>query len=332
MLKRMESFFKLFSTHLACALLIFFAVFPQNISAKENHVVIISSGQSPAYKNLINNVIDEVHADDTITVSFDIIYLNKQSTDNNPHKIPAKTELIISIGKYATDIALATKSKAPILSTLLPRKSFHSSVSRHKTLQKNSTRKITSIHLDNPPIRQILLAKILFGESKTLSILTSEPDSGYIKSVKDDAADADINIHIEPVNPSDNIIKKLTYALNSSDVLLALPDARIFNRKTAQSILLTTYRHRTPVIAFSSAYTKAGALASVYSSPKQIAKHTSETLISIIKSRFTDIPNPTYPKYFSISINPNVARTFNVKQIDKADVYKKLLNLLGKRQ
>jgi len=264
MLKRMESFFKIFGAHLPCVLLfLLFIGFSQNISARENHVAILSSGQSPTYKNLISKVIDAVNADDSITASFDVIYLKQPFTDNNLNAILAKKDLIVTIGKRAADIALDIESEAPILSTLLPRKSFLLSASKYKNLLENSGRKITGIYLDNPPIRQILLARIILGNSKRLSILTSEPDSDYIRLVKNSASKAGIAISVEPVNPTDNIIKKLAYSLTASDALLVFPDASIFNRRTIQSILLTTYRHRTPVIAFSSGYVKAGALAAV---------------------------------------------------------------------
>jgi hypothetical protein len=54
------------------------------------------------------------------------------------------------------------------------------------------------------------------------------------------------------------------------DALLAVPDPLVFNSQTAANILAAAYRRRIPLIGFSPAYTRAGALVSLYSTPDQI--------------------------------------------------------------
>ena len=98
-------------------------------------------------------------------------------------------------------------------------------------------------------------------------------------------------------------------------------NAAIINRNTARNILLTTYRHKIPVITFSAAYVRAGALAAVYSSADQIARQTAEM---IGRSLSTGIYSLESAKYFSISINDSVAKALNIQTISEDVATKRL--------
>ena len=74
------------------------------------------------------------------------------------------------------------------------------------------------------------------------------------------------------------IYPALTKVLASADVILAMPDPMIFNNGTIHNILLAAYREERPLIGFSPAYVRAGALAAVYSTPQQIAHQIAETI------------------------------------------------------
>ena len=56
------------------------------------------------------------------------------------------------------------------------------------------------------------------------------------------------------------LIGALRTALTDADVLLAVADANVYNPASVSNILLTSYRAKIPVLAFSPAYVKAGAL------------------------------------------------------------------------
>ena len=87
----------------------------------------------------------------------------------------------------------------------------------------------------------------------------------------------------------------------------------VVSRDTAQSLLLTTYRANIPVIAFSHAYVRAGALAAVYSTPEQIGQQTGEAILRLNQSGSWNLPKPQYPKYFSVSVNSQVARSLGLE-------------------
>jgi ABC-type uncharacterized transport system substrate-binding protein len=109
----------------------------------------------------------------------------------------------------------------------------------------------------------------------------------------------------------DRIGKALSSIIDDIEVLIALPDSRIHNSKTIPNILTTAYRNEIPVIGFSSAYTKAGAVASVYTSLDDIAKETAEAALELVN--YNRLPaQRTSSKYFSIAVNYDVANSLGL--------------------
>ncbi|MDO9189477.1 MAG: ABC transporter substrate binding protein, partial [Sulfurimicrobium sp.] len=112
--------------------------------------------------------------------------------------------------------------------------------------------------------------------------------------------------------------------LADSDVLLAVPDPLVFNKGTVQSLLLTTYRYQDPVIGFSHAYVKAGALASVHTMPEQVGRQAADVILRTLGSRPAWLPPPENPKYFSVSVNYQVARSLGLSIGDETVLLQKL--------
>ncbi|HHJ35352.1 MAG TPA: hypothetical protein ENJ87_06270 [Gammaproteobacteria bacterium] len=133
-----------------------------------------------------------------------------------------------------------------------------------------------------------------------------------------------------------HLTDEIKKTLDHSDALLALPDKAIYNSKTVKNILLTSYRYRKPVIAFSKNFVSAGALASIYSSPEQIAETASDIIIQYFKNgqQFSDSIN--YPQDFDISINRQVFRALHLVIPDtirlKKILYSRKKNNAGETQ
>jgi len=128
---------------------------------------------------------------------------------------------------------------------------------------------------------------------------------------------------IEYISQESELIPQLKKTLENNGVLLVVPDALIFNRETAQPILLTTYRHQKPVFGYSLSYVKAGTLAAVSSTAKQIAKQAGELAVKA-EQVSSLLPPPQAPRYFSITVNYQVARSLSLPILDEDAIDKKM--------
>jgi ABC-type uncharacterized transport system substrate-binding protein len=106
---------------------------------------------------------------------------------------------------------------------------------------------------------------------------------------------------------TERLFATLQAMLPEVDGLLAVPDPAIFNSQTAANILMAAYRRQLPLIGFSPAYVKAGALLAVYSTPLQMGTRGGEMLRQALAGR--TLPPPQWPVDFVVSVNQDVARS-----------------------
>jgi ABC-type uncharacterized transport system substrate-binding protein len=114
--------------------------------------------------------------------------------------------------------------------------------------------------------------------------------------------------------------------LAQSDVMLGVVDPLVFSRTSAQSVLLTAYRRRVPLIGISSAYVDAGALAAVYSTPAQIGRQLAELIEQFSQNPTAKLPPPQYPKYFSVAVNYQAAEVLGLDIDDEENLERRLSN------
>ena len=175
------------------------------------------------------------------------------------------------------------------------------------------------LYMTQPYCRQIQFIRQLNDNWETISYFNdiNKPiDDSLLKRC---AAKYGLKTYPVSVTDTTRLTDDLKNALNHSDLILALPDKDIYNRHTVKNILLTSYRHRKPVISFSRNFVTAGALASIHSNVDQIASSIGALIEQYIANdrRFTEAIS--YPRSFNIDINEQVfkALDINIPDIEK---------------
>lgn len=230
-------------------------------------------------------------------------------------------ELVIALGVNALQASSKLKTTTPVMGVFTPLPTFNDLLETSKRDLGN----FSAIVLDQPYIRQMLLIKTMLPEAKNVGVLLGTTSLQYEELLKEAGEKNGLNVLEEHITEEADLIPKLKKTLEATDALMAIPDPLIYNRETAQPILLTSYRHQKPVFGYSQSYVRAGALAAVYSSAKQIAKQAVE--ITLRARTSGTLPPPQIPKYFSIMVNTQVARSLNIPLMDEEVLHKKMLQL-----
>lgn len=298
------------------------------------HVTLIPSRDNGAYQRVIDAIVARIDEQPAAAISLKIASLD--AFKKNSDKIVQASDLLIPIGIRATDNVIRQRGDTPVLATLVLRSGFRASLKSRadeKTLQASrSTRSIGAILLNQPVSRQLHLARLLFGRVKRIGIPLG-PDSQSLRNeIEAIAQQLNLSIEVENIDSADRLMQQLSRLMDRSDVLLALPDPLIFNRRNVRYILLSTYRKRIPVIGFSLSYVKAGALAATYSSPEQIGKQTAEAIIDLQEDPTLKYTATLPPKYFSVAINAQVARSFGYMELSAQDLAQQIRQLERNRQ
>lgn len=227
----------------------------------------------------------------------------------------AQADLIVTAGSNAFRRALATTSSLPILAALLPEHSYYSILGEFP-----GTPRVSAVFLDQPPARQAQFVRLLLPEARKISVLSSERARFGVQSYQAAFASRRLQLINEEVVNERDIVPTLESLLGRSDALLAVPDALVYARDSVRPLLMTAYRYRRPVIGFSAALVKAGALAALYATPSQIGRQAGR----LISTHGNRLPPPRGPAEFALSINQSVADALGLRLPEESDLFQKL--------
>jgi len=225
--------------------------------------------------------------------------------------------LYVTIGPSALREMAARRCDCVVISAFTSSQVYRSITGK---LPPGRAAAFTAVYAEPAPADQLRLAALLYRRPVRVAALLGS-ETAFLKpalaadkvTVLEAAADG---------KSSDGDINTLLNRIAQTDVLLALPDAGIYNTENFRNILLSTYRHKQGVIGFSGDMVKAGALASTYSEIEDI-----NTQVAEIAAAYVDgggLPAPQFPRYFRTIVNEGVARSLDVSVDDAARHFARL--------
>ena len=232
-------------------------------------------------------------------------------------KSAGSPDVIVTAGLEAFRQSLADAGKTPIVATLISR-------SVYEKLLAESGRprgRTSAVFIEQPLNRQIAFVRQLLPGSTRVGMLLSEEMRSTLPPIRQSLSAAGYTLDTEIIDADDALLPAANALFPRVQLLLTTPDPKIYKRDNIKTILVTSYRHKKPVIAFSSSFVTAGALAAIYSSPPQIARQAADLIIE----HGIALPAPVYPSQFSIAINRNVADALNLEIADEPAIRRALM-------
>ena len=286
------------------------AVFPS--SAWAFNVQVLASRAGGAY----DEVIDSLKAELLRGTELRVQYLNANDTAWKPSE---SSNLIVAVGVDAANAALqGNDTNTPILCVLIPKIAFEALMAG-----KKDNRKVSAIFLDTSPVRQLELIRLLLPQAKRVGAVLGNVSLKEKEPLRISARDKGLFLQAELAQRDTELYAVLKSVLSDSDVFLAVPDPVVINASTAQNVLITAFKSQVPVIGYSANYVKAGALAAVFSSPTQIGLETGQVINAY--QRTNNLPAPKLPRYFSVSVNAAVLRSFGLPAVDVRQLEQRLI-------
>jgi ABC-type uncharacterized transport system substrate-binding protein len=232
--------------------------------------------------------------------------------------------LIVTLGVEALREAISAESRALILASLIPRVAVDQ-------LQKRAPRKLSNllsvVYLDQPPGRQLDLLQLALPTVRRVGVLWGPESTAQRTAMASAAALRQLEVAETTISNEPEIYGGLKVSLENVDALVAIPDPVVYNSTTISNILLTSYRAKVPMLAFSPAYVKAGALVAIYSTPAQIGTQTGLLARAIAVSGSSGLTQ--FPTDFTVAVNSHVARSLGLTL--NADALTQRLRILERR-
>lgn len=220
-----------------------------------------------------------------------------------------RADIALAVGYPAAE-ALARRASPPTLAVLVVERSIL------KLRGQYPNARLSAIVLDQPAERQMSLVRRLLPTATGVGVMLGPQSAPQRSALAAAAKQFGLNAVFTVVDSPDRLLESLDALMPVADLIVATPDPAVTNASTVRSMLLSTYRRGVPVVAYSKAYVDAGALAAVYSSPRDIAREVAEWL-----ARRAGSPDPPFiaaPRYFSVAVNGQVARALGLVVPDQA--------------
>lgn len=265
-----------------------------------SNITILTTNQSPTVNQFANKLESLLNKQQKWAVG------RVKSNSGISINIPKNT-IVIAVGTQALKYASNLSDSTPVIGALVPKTNY-------ETILRDSNRDpkyFSAIYLDQPFTRQLALIKTIFADTSKLGVLLGPISQFQSNDLQKVANQFNIEIQIKLVNEADELQRNLEALMMDNKILLAIPDPLIYSRETAQTILLTSYRHHSPVIGFSKSYVRSGAIAAVYTSPEQFADDVAHQINQLPLTKFR-LPAARPPQQFSIKVNYQVARSLGI--------------------
>ncbi len=217
----------------------------------------------------------------------------------------ARSRIAIALGQAAAETLQAARPEAHRINAYLTREQF---------LELDPGRQ-TAVLLDQPLPRYLAFCRIVLGIGSVGVIVDRDEAADWGQD--DLLRELDLELNLYRLDQSNKLLPVLRRLLRQNDSLLMLPRQSIYNRDSLKGVLLTSYRDRKPVISYSPAHVKSGALASIYSSPEDIGNHLALLVGQKLRDPAQRPPAFEYARFYSISSNRRVAYALSIALPDE---------------
>lgn len=234
-----------------------------------------------------------------------------------------KPQYLVAVGAKAALAVANSPLRIPLLVTLVPRTAYERLAVERK--RDGQTGSMSAVLLDQPFSRQLDLIRLAMPGAKRIGLLMGPETQPRYQAMQSTALERQLRLNALQVERESEIFPALQKLLHESDLILAMPEPSIFNAGTIQMILLSTYRQRLPLVGFSAAYTRAGAVMSLFSTPQQIGRQAADMLRAAMAGG--RLPPPQPPNDYLVSINPHVARSLGITLESEQQLLQRLKSL-----
>ena len=279
---------------------IFLALLPLAATADNPEIVIVKSSDNSYFDQSIETLINEVDR----AARFKVVSTEEFADLDSA----AQARLFVALGLPAARAVEAAARNAT---------SFNAYLTYEQYLELEPANQV-GVLLDQPLYRYLAFCRILLAMDSVGTIVEQavDLDRRETRVLKD----LDFSFNQYRVDENNKLLPVLRRLLQQNDALLMLPRKAIFNRQTLKGVLLTSYRFRKPAISYSPAHVKAGALASIYSSPDDIGRHLAALINRRLRQPESRLPAYEFARFYTIATNTRVARALELELPDEREL------------
>ena len=220
------------------------------------------------------------------------------------HAALAGASLIVTIGGQAAHTTVALETEAPVLHVLLSR------ITLDALGHRSGGAPWSAIVLDQPAERQIALIRLALPKHERIATIAGPETRALASALAAAATRSGLDARSAEAADIPALYPALRTVLEQPAVLVITPDGQVFNSQTVHHVLLTAFRLHAPVLGFSAAYVRAGAVLGLYTTPAQAGTEAAAVVRQVLTGQA--LPPPIHHALFEVGVNPTVARALGL--------------------
>ena len=225
--------------------------------------------------------------------------------DSATHAALAGADLIVTVGGQAARTTVALEAAVPVLHVLLSRTTLDALGHRPGGASWSA------IVLDQPAERQIALIRLALPAHERIATIAGPETPALARALAAAATRSGLDVRSAEAADIPALYPALRSVLEQPAVLVITPDGQVFNSQTVHHVLLTAFRLHSPVLGFSAAYVRAGAVLGLYTTPAQAGREAAAVARRVLAGQ--PLPAPAAHTEFEVGVNQTVARALGLQ-------------------
>jgi putative tryptophan/tyrosine transport system substrate-binding protein len=219
-----------------------------------------------------------------------------------------RPDIIFAVGTEAALFAKEDAGEFPVVFSMVINPTASKIVDSLEAPGNN----LTGVSLDIPIETQFKKLKEFLPDLKKIGMLYDANKNKLLEEAGIAANKLGLDLYAKPVYSEAEVIDAVEEVLKESDCLWAGIDPLVYNQQSAKYILMATFRHKKPFMAFSYNYVKAGALFALECDYRDIGRQSAQIAVRILRGEKPDNIPVEPPRKIRMAINQKIAEVINM--------------------
>lgn len=265
-------------------------------------IFLLLSEAEPAYEAVAGSFQESLGKNTPVQVR-----LVEKLTPLQMRGLTREEHLIVPVGMRAVHfVAQHHAGRAAVLGLMVPRVT----VDRIRWPEDLGEGRLAYVYIDQPVARSLDMLATAMPERKQVGVAVSQENAPILNELRRELELRGMRLRSAMADDPTGVRAGVRRMLDTSQVILLVPDALVLNTLNLQHLLLASYRAGIPVLGFSPGLAKAGAVLSIFSSPEQIGWQGGVMAKQWLSRGL--LPASSYAQRFSVRINSHVARALGL--------------------
>lgn len=265
-------------------------------------IFLVLSEAEPAYEAVAGSFQESLGKDTPVQVR-----LVEKLSPAQMRGLTREEHLIVPVGVRAVRfVAQHHAGRAAVLGLLVPQVT----VDRIKWPATLGEGRLAYVYIDQPVARSLDMLAAAMPGRKRVGVVVSQENTEILDTLRREVTLRGMRLGSAMANDPAGVRAGVRRMLETSEVILLVPDALVLNTLNLQHLLLASYRAGIPILGFSPGLAKAGAVLSVFSSPEQIGWQGGGMARQWLSRGL--LPASSHAQRFSVRINSHVARALGL--------------------